>query len=364
MRRHWACLLLGLAGATGLQPALALGLEEVKSIGRLEGGAPVDRAVSEPEAVQLQAARGSSQASIKWSRLQSARVDSKGADAAKVQMSTLEATVAAPLNKDGNDTTLATLDGLGNASSLEIGFKSQGADGIRTGPRNTAQTKAALKAICGRVRTAMTVAGVKPDSEQGCDENEVVKYGSAEDREAYERTMWTNSGDGMRAWGMNAKLGYQDFEFVSPADGKKAKLNETPWSVGVFYAFAPMERLALFTLSLKYQRSFKPGTAGTVCGAILPPASTVTCVDGSVGEPSRVTKKIVALEARRQFAGLGLGITISRDFEAKVTGVELPIVLVKDADGKFTGGVKLGWRSDTRDKTVGLFVGVPFSTTP
>ncbi|MGH8239324.1 MAG: hypothetical protein ACREXP_20215, partial [Steroidobacteraceae bacterium] len=68
------------------------------------------------------------------------------------------------------------------------------------------------------------------------------------------------------------------------------------------------------------------------------------------------------LEFRWGTNNFGVAPIVIRDFDEKVTGVELPLFLVHDEPsegqaGPLTGGVKLGWRSDTDDITVGLFIG-------
>ena len=48
-------------------------------------------------------------------------------------------------------------------------------------------------------------------------------------------------------------------------------------------------------------------------------------------------------------------------FEDNNVGVEVPIYLVPDKDGKLSGGMKAVYNSKGDEFAVGLFVGVPFS---
>jgi hypothetical protein len=54
-------------------------------------------------------------------------------------------------------------------------------------------------------------------------------------------------------------------------------------------------------------------------------------------------------------------LTATYDFEKNTTGIELPIYFVANDKGALAGGIRFGWRDDTDDVTVGLFVGKAFS---
>jgi hypothetical protein len=54
-------------------------------------------------------------------------------------------------------------------------------------------------------------------------------------------------------------------------------------------------------------------------------------------------------------------IRVEHDFESDVTAVTIPLYLFKEKDGGFTGGLQLGWRSDTDETVAGVFVSKAFS---
>jgi hypothetical protein len=52
---------------------------------------------------------------------------------------------------------------------------------------------------------------------------------------------------------------------------------------------------------------------------------------------------------------------VAYDFQKKVLGLQLPIYLVRNSDGQFTGGFRLGWRDDTHVLSASVFISKPLS---
>jgi hypothetical protein len=105
------------------------------------------------------------------------------------------------------------------------------------------------------------------------------------------------------------------------------------------------------------------------------PASTTTdpvkCINGPIGAPSRKDGLLGAIEFRRQFMlkdfwipSIGVAPQITYDLLKKKGGLDFPIYLVPDAKGNLLGGVRFGYRTDTDDVAVGVFVGTAFSFHP
>ena len=326
------------------------------NVSSLSAGAPLANPGNLTKSAQVQAVKGSSSASIKYASIRSF---SEGDDLAV--FNTLSVTGSAPLNRNGDDTTIANLDGLTNGASIEFGFTQ-----FRAVEKRSAKTVISkvteLDAVCKNVYEARkTKEGTAvPDKNDGCDSNLVRTYGSAEDIHAYESIFWKLDRSGFRwLWGGTAKLGYQDYEFLTADSTTKQKRNETPWAAGIWGAVQPGDVPWLLLLNAQYQKAFKEGDNGAVCPVPTPLGSTV-CATGAINAPKEITKKLLTLEVRGRLDELGLSLSVTRDFEAKVTGVDLPIYFVADKDGKLTAGVKAGWRSDTKKGSLGVFVGIPF----
>jgi hypothetical protein len=85
----------------------------------------------------------------------------------------------------------------------------------------------------------------------------------------------------------------------------------------------------------------------------------VTCAEGPVGPPSTVNRKLLSAEMRGNLGMVGYGLRAAHDFESDTTGIDLPIYLLRNAEGALTGGVRLGWSSKD-DVVVGIFLSSPF----
>ena len=70
-----------------------------------------------------------------------------------------------------------------------------------------------------------------------------------------------------------------------------------------------------------------------------------------------MNERVAYGEYRRFFKHIGLSPRVSRGFEDNVTGIDVPVYFLKD-NGGFTGGVRLGWRSDTHDISASVMVGM------
>lgn len=323
------------------------------------GATTLDRAVSAPSGIELMAAQGSSQASIKLSRSFSDGSHKAPGEYGRAIFSTWSLTASAPLSKSSDDTDIATLDALVHASSLEAKYSRFSVPDLRRPDLSDPEVSARMQHLCAELRRSYKEKTGKSEADaiaQECDLGNAKLY--LPDRYGDFRSLyWKPSG--MRVvWGASAKVGYQNFDFVNTTSGKEESRQETPWSVGLFLGLNPAQWKTLFTLSGQYQEAFKDAKSGVQC---LPGEDgTLLCASGPLGSPKHVTKKLVALEARRAFRFASVALTATYDFEAEVFGVDLPVYLVKGKDGKLSGGVRLGWRDDTDDFTAGVFVGAGF----
>jgi hypothetical protein len=337
--------------------AMAEGLaDQVSNTG---GGATFDHAVSPLTGAQIVAAKGSSSALMKASRVSSFSSPSNSIGPSIANFSVWSLTVSTPLNKNGDDTDVANLDGLVNASSIELTYSHFRVPG-RLNPTTNAKGMAKVEAVCARVHAAMKEQGIQPSSDQGCDSNEIDRFGSSADKHDFESAFWDINNTNRFIWGANAKLGYQNFEFIDALETVKHKHKETPWAVGGFIAYNPDSWHMIFTLSMQYQDTFKDSTNSTVCPLLDGSGARLICLSGPIGRPKETKKKLISLEARREFQFAGLGITTTYDFEEKILGIELPIYFVKDKEGKFNAGIKGGWRDDNHDFTASIFIGTAF----
>lgn len=101
---------------------------------------------------------------------------------------------------------------------------------------------------------------------------------------------------------------------------------------------------------------------------LCPQAQTfpVACVNGAEGQPKQQSKRIFTLTSRFFMGEMASAeVNLSYDRTSRVKGIEMPVYFLqsKDTNDGFTpynAGIRFGWRSDTKDPSIGIFVGSPF----
>lgn len=165
-------------------------------------------------------------------------------------------------------------------------------------------------------------------------------------------------------WGLSGRIGYENFEFLEENSTDKSDKSKTPWSISGHFGLFPASSLTLITVGLEYQNAFKNADERTICAA--PDANGLQqCQTAPFGEPVDNDKFLLSLEGRRIFQNLpykpAASLKLTYDFEDDTFGADLPIYLLRDAKSNLNGGVRFGWRDDTDDLIVGVFVGSTFS---
>lgn len=355
MSRTTCLLITGLVGVCLLASARAQGLAgEISSASK---GGPLNKPGDLLGGAQLLAANGNSSATIKLSKVTSIV---EAGDVAR--FNTWSLTASAPLDKSGKDAIVANLDGLASAASVEFAFTSFSARGVHSA-KVVKSKLPTLDAICRRAHEARKALDQTPVPETlDCDSDFVSKYGSSDDQHAYESVFWELDKDAYRwLWGATAKAGFQNYEFVTVSATATQKTSGKPWSIGLWGGFQPGDREVLLTLNAQYQRAMEEGDASTVCPVPSQSATSTVCVTGPLDAPKEVTKRLLTAEARARISGFGVAFSLTRDFAAKTTGVEIPIYFWTDKDGKLTAGLKVGWTSKKNETAVGVFIGTPFA---
>jgi hypothetical protein len=110
--------------------------------------------------------------------------------------------------------------------------------------------------------------------------------------------------------------------------------------------------------AMRWEQSYRAQTAQNVCTpASFGPAGTTTCSSLVVGAPSSSVKAVASVSGARSIGGSGaVRLTLSHDLRHGVTGIDLPVWVVRNAAGGLAGGVRFGYRTDARQLTASLFV--------
>lgn len=170
---------------------------------------------------------------------------------------------------------------------------------------------------------------------------------------------------GVWSFGGLARIGYSSFKYLDATSLAKMTEHRRPTTVGGYVGLRPSGETPVFLLAkYEYQHVWKDADTKVLC----PDSVTfpVTCVNGPIGAPAENRKRLFSLSVRYTNPRFDIAPTITYDRASKVKGIDFPVYLIKGGvDEKntlpFNAGLRFGWRSDTRDASVGLFVGSPFS---
>lgn len=166
-------------------------------------------------------------------------------------------------------------------------------------------------------------------------------------------------------WGIDASMGREDHTYLDRAAFKLPSAPRTSWEVGAYYGWISSN----LTFSLRgravYGQTYEDNDAAEICRTVSIPAGT-ECIKGPDGAPLRQRIGLVSVEARKLVTVNGatqiaVAPQVTYRTEDKNFGVEIPVYLVPDKDGKLSGGLKAVYNSKGDEFAIGVFVGVPFS---
>jgi len=161
----------------------------------------------------------------------------------------------------------------------------------------------------------------------------------------------------------HAVVGQESFDFVDPTTLEQASASEINHAL-VASAGVLLEPIGYVGVNYRFERSHTASPETTLC---IPLGGTgaMTCNDVHLGAPTETTHNRIQFELRK-FATSWLAVNPKFTYDANdsVAAVEAPIYFLTDKDRGFTGGVNVGWRSDTDEVTATLFVGAAFTLFP
>lgn len=212
------------------------------------------------------------------------------------------ATLAAsvPLNKDGDSTRLATFDGFSDAVSLSAGLT-------------------------------------------------LLRYGGS-------RTP--------ASMGINASVGYRQFEYIDTASIAETKTTKIPASLGVFYGrqvrlFGEGASFAVF--GVEYKSEYKPEDSRSI---LLPPDSDGQefVRTGAWGPPKSSDRLAVSFDVRRKFRHAKTGFKVTYDLQSAEFAVDIPIMFLHASEEKkWTAGFIFSYQSEEDEIVGAIVVGAPFT---
>lgn len=171
----------------------------------------------------------------------------------------------------------------------------------------------------------------------------------------------------IKFWGLSGTVGQAKFKYVDAAAFTEQSKRKTGIDASAYAGLIG----AKFNWSLRtkysFQRKYEAAKEGQVCRPSTIAPGTQNCLTGPLGAPTKSKTSLLSVEYRRQFellAGGGVPLAIAPqftyDFDTKKYAVDVPVYLTANKEGKLTGGIRFGYRSDTKDLGAGIFLGVPF----
>ena len=263
-----------------------------------------------------------------------------------VQIADLAVTVGAstPIGDSSEPATLADLDGLRN--------KASGTAAVLWSHWAVRDIGAVLSDACSRYAASIGQDVTKVD----CDILALKRSTRPEARAALDAIVDRVRPGAAVFAAVRGRIAPESFRYLTAALEERSE-HRTSWSAtasgGALFASGLMV-MAAYTRQVAYE----PGGSRQICEP-LGTDGALACAEHVIGPPVGAGRThLASVEARRFFGdNLALSPRVTYDVRRAVTGIQLPIYFLKAADGGLTGGVTLGWRSDSNAFVVSATVG-------
>lgn len=257
---------------------------------------------------------------------------------------------SSPLNEDGN-TDLATLDSLASGFKFEVNFS--GSMTKFNAPSN--------QSIDDLIFVAIQQCKIRGDADcdKGNDDEFARKYlgdKTVDEGLAIHKGSWR--------FGGTAAIGYDTFDYRDGSTLAELSESKASFSGGGYASYLVPNGLTSMTARAEYQYGYEAGKKQILCPG-NPTNVVIQCFNDPVGAPKKDKSLLVSFDLRH-YLGDGLGIPmaisplVTYDVLDDVVGIDFPLYLVGDGKLGLSGGIRAGWRSDTKDAVVGIFVGKRF----
>ncbi len=260
-----------------------------------------------------------------------------------------------PVGTPGQGAQLASLDGAPSGTSFSLDYRRLSVSHVNF----NVPSEAAVVCQADKEKELAELKGAPLPTFENCFKRLTTQH--PHDATRLLKGVPVSLGD-LSVWGFTGKVDFTNFDYVNPVTLASVSEQKTPWSAGLYAMYYPIDSTNLITLSAKYRDDYQAQDSATLCPS--PAGAPLKCITGAVGAPKHVTRELLSAEYRKSFGLYAVAATVTYDAKNDVTGIDLPIYFVPDATGGLTGGIKLGWRSDTKDTTAGVFIGKPFRTLP
>jgi hypothetical protein len=168
-------------------------------------------------------------------------------------------------------------------------------------------------------------------------------------------------------WGFETAVGYKKFDYVDPTTLAAHDARKAQFSAKGYYTRYLRGSSTAISASVGYERAYKAADEEILCPAGIG-TTPVTCTSASPAAPTLDEGVLVALGLRHRFrrgdgtiAPIAIAPQVTWDALDNVVGVDVPLYFLSDGDSGLKGGVRVGWRSDTKKVSFGVFIGSGFN---
>jgi len=271
---------------------------------------------------------------------------------------------------DSSSASLADFDGLANSTNIQLNVSWFDFEGTNPTDEYRKQNKELCKeftgihgsCVKGDINKARycTVKSLDASDCANVSDDEVADW-----REKYaarrEQLRGPIALPTVNIWGIKAKYGRENFAFNKSDSLEADDVTKSPWSITAYKYWKTGN--SMWGLGAEYQESFVSASSSTICTPIEIPSNAQKCADYIFGEPVNQRRKLVFGEFRWANWDYNVAVApkITYDFETDETGIQVPIYMLRNENDVLTGGISLGWQSETDEITASLIVGAPFS---
>jgi hypothetical protein len=167
---------------------------------------------------------------------------------------------------------------------------------------------------------------------------------------------------------LNGQAEQKDFNFFVPSAGPPAGLKQTSESHTNYKITGSLGAYLLGAVyaSVNYSRgtAFEGGKTKDFCTA-APVTGILSCQSLTIAPPTKGRADKLEFEARGLAGPVGFGTHVTRDLQANITIVDVPVYLLQNLSTskmELNLGAQLQWRSDTRKYAVSVFIGPALSS--
>lgn len=253
-------------------------------------------------------------------------------------------TVSVPFNKSKGQAVFATLNGLSGDIDVSGAFSSftWNINPVSYG-----------KAVCQECRQrGIGILQCSVEGPGGIVDQMKSKNVSEPDIDTLRDAMLYRLFGVSRTWAAEASVGRGERSYFA-SDATKQSEDRIGYSASLLGGLL-FSRGSLYG-KVTGKRDYEDNDPATLCSPI---AGSVLqdCTSLPLGKAKVVNSLVSGLELRYFYPNFALAPSVRYDHESDVWGIELPVFLVRNEKEAFTGGFKLGWRSDQDKVVAAVFV--------